>query len=430
MNVAVVYTGAVQVVSGTVLAGRYRLDSLLGRGGMGAVHRGTDLQTGAPVAVKLIQRDDPQLVSRFRREGAVMTRLRHPHIVQVLEAGEVGGTLFIAMELVEGETLSRRLDRGDALPVDEALGIVRSLALALAAAHGVGILHRDVKPANIMLSRRADGTPRAVLLDFGIARSPEADATMTSTGLVVGTAGYIAPEVGMGSRQWEARADLYSLGVVLYEALAGAPPFVAGNAMALMARQATEDPIPPHVREPTVPEAASSLALRLMARDPHRRPPHAAAIVEAIDALLAGQTHGPITTEGAFVEEHTPFFDITTDPVTRIVRLARTALPYERAEDAGAAYSTMRAAWPMERRGDFALLIDSRAAPMRLDPRFSKIVAAELPELVRGWRRVATLILTDEGHAQIVALRQRVSIDPRRVFQDEDAALAWLLGEH
>jgi serine/threonine protein kinase len=425
-----VYARSVQVVSGTVLAGRYRLDSLLGRGGMGAVHRGTDLQSGASVAVKLIQRDDPQLVSRFRREGALMTRLQHPHIVQVLEAGEIDGTLFIAMELVEGETLAHRLDRGDALPVDEALEIVRSVALALAAAHEAGILHRDVKPANIMLSRRPDDTPRAVLLDFGIARSPEVDATMTSTGLVVGTAGYIAPEIGMGSRQWEARADLYSLGVVLYEALAGAPPFVAGNAMALMARQATEDPIPPHVREPTVPEAASSLALRLMARDPHRRPPHAAAVVDAIDALLAGQAHGHIiTTEGAAVEEHSPLFDITTDQVARVVRLTRTAVPYQRAEDAGAAYGAMRAAWPMERRGDFALLIDSRAAPMRLDPRFSKIVAAELPELVRGWRRVATLILTDEGREQIVALRQRVGVDPRGVFQDEDAALAWLLGE-
>lgn len=396
---------------------------------MGAVHRATDLQTGATIAVKLIKGDDPQLTSRFRREGAVMTQLRHEHIVRVLEAGEVDSTLFIAMELVKGESLARRLDRSDALPVDEALRVVRDVALALAAAHDATILHRDVKPANIMLSRRDDDTSRAVLLDFGIARSPEVDATMTSTGLVVGTAGYIAPEVGMSSRQWETRADLYSLGVVFYEALVGAPPFVAGNAMALMARQATEDPIAPHVREPAVPVVVSELALRLMARDPQRRPASARAVVDALDALLAGQTHGAITMEGVAIEEHNPFFNITFDPGAGLVRLARTAVPYERAEDAGASYSAMRAAWPVERRGGLALLIDTRAAPVRLDPRFGKIVAAELPELMRGWRRVATLIVTDEGYQQIVALRTRAGLDPRSVFKDEDAALVYLLVE-
>jgi serine/threonine protein kinase len=418
-----------QVAPGTVLARRYRLEALLGSGGMGAVYRGTDTETNTPVAVKLIKGDDPQLTSRFRREGAVMASLRHEHIVQVLEAGEIDGTLFIAMELVEGESLARRLDHSDALPVDEALRIARDVALALAAAHDAGILHRDVKPANIMLSQRADGTPRAVLLDFGIARAPDVDATMTSTGLVVGTAGYIAPEVCMGSRQWEPRADLYSLGVVFYEAIVGAPPFVAGNAMALMARQATEDPIPPDVREPTVPSAVSALALRMMARDPQQRPPHAHAVVEAIDALLAGRTQSPTSMEGAVVEEHHPFFDIMTDPIARIVRLARTSLPYERAEDAGALYSAMRAAWPVERRGDFALLIDARASPARLDPRFSKIIVAELPDLMRGWRRVASLVRTDDGHQQTVALRIRAGLDPRSVFMDEDAALAWLVGE-
>lgn len=413
---------------GAVLANRYQLEGFLGRGGMGVVYRGKDLQTGAPVAVKLIKREDPQLTSRFRREGAVMMQLQHEHIVRVLEAGEADGSLFIAMEFVAGQSLTERLGDGDLLPFDEALRVVKDVASALAVAHEVGVVHRDVKPANIMLSRRADGTPRTVLLDFGIARSQEVGATMTSTGLVVGTAGYIAPEVGIGNRQYEPRADLYSLGVVLYEALVGAPPFVAGNALALMALQASEDPIPPHQREPTVPVAISEFALRLMAREPQRRPRDARAVIAAIDGLLTGRATALATMEGEAIEEHHAFFDLTVDALTGIVRLARTPRAYERAEDAGAAYAAMRAAFPLESRASLALLIDTRAAPARTDPRFARIVAAELPVLMRGWRRAATLVRTEEGRAQTVAIRERAGLDPRSVFTDEDAALTWLLG--
>jgi hypothetical protein len=234
--------------------------------------------------------------------------------------------------------------------------------------------------------------------------------------------------VGIGSRQYEPRADLYSLGVVLYEALVGAPPFVAGNALALMARQASEDPIPPHQREPTVPAAISELALRLMAREPQRRPRDARAVVAAIEDLLIGRATGFATIEGEAVEVHHAFFDLTVDALTGIVRLARTPRAYERAEDAGAAYAAMRAAFPPEARASLALLIDTRAAPARTDPRFARIVAAELPVLMRGWRRAATLVRTEEGWAQTVAIRERAGLDPRSVFMDEDAALTWLLG--
>ena len=413
---------------GVLLAGRYRLESELGSGGMGTVFRAVDERDGSVVAVKVIKdgADDPELVARFRRERTFMA-IDSPHVVRVLDHGDDGGVLFLVMELLRGDTLRARLARSDTVPVREALAIARDVARALVVAHAADVAHRDIKPANIMV---LDEQPaRAVLLDFGIARSLEPGATLTSTSLVVGTPGYIAPEVAMGGRAYDARADLYSLGIVLYEMLVGAPPFVAANALALAARQASEDPLPPRVREPTVPADVDALVMQLVARNPARRPSGAAAVVDALDALLAGAAPAAVHQEPASgVVDESHYVTVTWDAVARVVRFVRSAQPFATADHVGWGYSVAREAFPVAERADKCLLVDLRRAPLRTEPRFTKIVVAELPALSAGWRKVASLLQTEEGARQLDSLRVRAGT-AGRTFLDEDAALAWLLAE-
>jgi serine/threonine protein kinase len=408
-----------------LLGGRYRLGTELGSGGMGMVFRAVDEATGADVAVKVIKagQDDPELVARFRRER-VFTALHSPHIVRVLDHGDDDGLLYLVMELLRGETLRARLQRGE-LPVAEALSIARDLARALAVAHAAGIAHRDVKPANVMLT--AESPSRTVLLDFGIARSLDPAATMTSTSFVVGTAGYIAPEIAMGGRAYDARADLYSLGIVLYEMLVGAPPFVAANPLALAARQASEDPRSPRARERSVPASVDALVMQLISRTPTRRPASADVLVDALEALLAGDT--PVVVDEApsgGIIDQSPYVTILWEPVARLVRYTRSDVPFAVADDVGRGYSIMRDAFAAAERGDKILLLDLRLGPLRADPRFVKIALAELPELQAGWRKVANVVRTDEGMRQLSKLGQSIGL-PARLFFDEDAALAWLL---
>jgi serine/threonine protein kinase len=417
-----------ETAAGSVLGGRYRLQAELGSGGMGTVHRAINEATGDAVAVKVIKsgQDDPELVARFRRERVFMA-IDSPHIVRILDHGDDDGVLYLVMELLHGQTLRDRLAQVDVVPVPEALAIARDIARALVVAHAAGVAHRDIKPANIMLT--ATSPSRAVLLDFGIARSLDPGATMTSTSLVVGTAGYIAPEISMGGRAYDARADLYSLGVVLYEMVVGAPPFVAANALALAALQASEDPQPPRVREPTVPADVDALVMRLVARNPARRPADAATVVAALDALLSG---APAAAEpevaAAAVIDSSPYATVRWDPLGRIVRFVRSPEPFATAENVGWGYTVVRDAFPVGTRSDKCLLVDLRRGPMRAEPRFAKIVVSELPRLYAGWRKVAALVATEEGARQLADLRAR-SGSPGRTFFDEDTAFAWLLAE-
>lgn len=317
------------------------------------------------------------------------------------------------------------IDPAEELRKDVAAGMAGQAARRL-----VGVareaLVRDVH--RVFAARRAGGVPQAVLLDFGIARSNDPGSTMTSTGFVVGTAGYIAPEISLGGRAFDARADLYRLGVVLYEALVGAPPFVAANPFALAARQSSEDPLSPRHREPTVPEDVDELVMRLLARDPMQRPSSAARVVERVAALLRRGTKPLSTAEGAPLFERNEFLELSFDPMTRIVRYLRTATPFPSADDVGQSYGVVSHTYPAAVREDKALLIDLRAAPLRTDPRFAKIVTAEMPRLLDGWRRVATLVATDEGRQQLAELRARAGL-AGDTFLDEDAALAFLLAE-
>ncbi|HEY3485884.1 MAG TPA: serine/threonine-protein kinase, partial [Ilumatobacteraceae bacterium] len=220
-----------------VLAGRYALDELVAVGGSAEVHRGTDLVLERPVAVKVldvarVETADPSARRRFAREARTSARFTHPNAISVYDAGEDGDSLFLVLEYVDGQSLAHRLASGGPLPVHEAVHVAAQVLAALDAAHAVGIVHRDVKPANILV--RPDGV--AKLADFGIAqRFDDLSDVLTAAGTVVGTPRYLAPEQARGDAVTPA-TDLYAVGIVMYEMLAGQLPSIAGAAAPSVAR--------------------------------------------------------------------------------------------------------------------------------------------------------------------------------------------------
>jgi serine/threonine-protein kinase len=264
------------------LAGRYLVERELGHGGMATVYLAQDLTLHRRVALKVLL---PELTAtvgrdRFVREIAITSRLTHPNILPLHDAGEADERLFYAMPYVEGESLRQRLEREGQLPVAEALGILRDLAAALEHAHARGVIHRDIKPENILL---AGG--RAVIADFGIAHALDAAGgeRLTATGLALGTPAYMSPEQAAGSSQPDARSDIYALGCVAYEMLAGAPPFLGPTAQAILARHAV-DPVPSlHTVRP-VPEAVEQAIIRALAKVPSDRFTTATEFAQALSA--------------------------------------------------------------------------------------------------------------------------------------------------
>jgi eukaryotic-like serine/threonine-protein kinase len=274
------------VTTPTLLGNRYRLGERLAAGGMGSVYRAVDETLGRQVAVKALRRelaDDPTFLERFRREARAAAALSHPGVAAIYDYGEVDGQPFIVMELVEGENLAERLAAGGPLPWQEAFAIGEQVAAALAAAHAHGLVHRDVKPANIMLGR--DG--RAKVTDFGIAQAAQA-ATLTRSGMVLGSANYVAPEQAKGGHVGPA-ADLYSLGCVLFEAVTGETPYHGGNAVAI-ATQHVSAPVPdPRELRPDLPAQAATLIVRALRKQPDARFPSAAAMAAALAAARQEQ---------------------------------------------------------------------------------------------------------------------------------------------
>src|SRR5262245_11819594 len=224
------------------LAGRYEIEREIGRGGMATVYRARDTHHDRPVALKVLH---PELAEslgaeRFQREIRVAASLQHPHILTVYDSGSVDGYLWFTMPFVEGEALRDRLSRERQLSVADAVRISREVALALDYAHRRGVIHRDIKPENILL---IDG--QAIVADFGIARALDGSGeALTSTGTIIGTPAYMSPEQAAGDRAIDGRTDIYSLGCVLYEMLAGEPPYSGPTAQALIARVMTETPRP------------------------------------------------------------------------------------------------------------------------------------------------------------------------------------------
>ena len=284
------------IAAGTVLAERYRIHDLVGRGGMGAVYRAEHLALGNTVAVKVLRASHgahADMVRRFQREAVAASQIRHPGIVEVTDFGRTpDGLFYLAMELVEGETLARRLARlGPFAPAD-AMSLVRELARALGAAHARGIYHRDIKPENVLLT--PDGS--AKLADFGIARLTEGprDARETAAGVIFGTPQYMSPEQAAGQRQ-DGRCDVYALGVLLFELLTGAPPYLGASATHVLAAHLLS-PVPrlpaqgPH--GPLAP-ALADLVGRMMAKNAAERPSTMGEVEAALEAVLTGHELPP-----------------------------------------------------------------------------------------------------------------------------------------
>src|SRR3954449_9565592 len=285
-------------VIGTLISDRFRLEEKIGAGGMSTVYRAFDPTLERWVAIKLMHRDissDPDQLERFRREARAVASLNHPHIVTVIDAGEDDGAPYIVFEYVEGETLKERIRRLGRLPVSEAVAYAIEIGRALESAHAHLLVHRDVKPQNVLI----DPDGRAKVTDFGIARSLEAQG-LTATGRVLGTTDYVSPEQALG-HEVTGQSDVYSLGIVLYEMLTGEAPFKADTQVAV-AMKHVRDPLPDvQRRRPEVSAALAAIVERSTAKETRNRygtvdeMVHDLEQVLAIEAARAGETSGEAT---------------------------------------------------------------------------------------------------------------------------------------
>jgi serine/threonine protein kinase len=266
---------------GATLAGRYRVEARVGSGAMGAVYRAEQAGLGRRVALKIVNRDrhvGGDTVQRFRREAKALSALHHPNTVRVFDFGSTDeGLLFLAMELLEGEPLTDSIMREGSLPVEEAVTITQQVLRSVGEAHARGIVHRDLKPDNIFLARvSTEPEPIVKVLDFGIAKAVEGDRKIdqfeTLDGTVFGTPRYMSPEQA-GGRTLDPRSDLYSVGILLYELVAGRPPFVDADAVVVMARHIREEPLPITRAAPRrpIPASLEAVVSKALAKAPERR---------------------------------------------------------------------------------------------------------------------------------------------------------------
>jgi serine/threonine-protein kinase len=282
-------------VPGQTLGGKYRVERVIGRGGMGVVVEATHLVLAQRVAVKVLARADAEGRARFLREARAVAALRGEHVAHVFDAGALGdGRPYLVMELLDGTDLRRVLAARGRLPAAEAAGYVLEAAGALAEAHALGLVHRDVKPANLFLARDEGGRVRLKVLDFGLAKvvggaggaAPDADLTSSST--VLGSPTYMAPEQITGARAVDARADVWSLAVTLFELVAGAPPFRADSFAALCATILRDEPARLGPLAPDAPAELAALLARCLAKDPGARPASAAEFARALAPFVSG----------------------------------------------------------------------------------------------------------------------------------------------
>jgi tRNA A-37 threonylcarbamoyl transferase component Bud32 len=282
---------------GELIGGRYEIEELLGTGGMSSVYRAQDTVLERRVALKILHDHfsaDPEYVERFRREARALARLNHPNIVTVIDRGQFGNRQFIVFEHVPGENLKEVIEREGALTVPQALALTHQIACGLAFAHEHGIVHRDVKPQNVLM----DESGTAKVTDFGIARSVEPDDGLTETGTLLGTSDYIAPEQASG-QPVDARTDQYSLGVLLYELLTGEVPYRADGFMAVALRH-LRDPVPSvRERRPGVPAQVDEIVARAMAKRPEDRFPSTEAMMAAVEAALSEEAGEGAAPNGA-----------------------------------------------------------------------------------------------------------------------------------
>ncbi len=269
--------------TGQVFAGRYEILEEIGRGGMGMVYRAHDRELDEQIAVKTLRPElvqDPSLVERFKTEIRLARHISDKRVVRTHDFGESDGVCYLTMEYVEGITVRELLDTRGRLGVAPTLAIATQLAQSLVAAHEQGVIHRDIKPQNLLLD--ADGMLK--VMDFGVARLAANPSGLTEVGMLVGTPAYMAPEQ-MLSETFDARIDLYAVGVVLYECLTGRLPFEASSAVALIAKLLREEPPPPTALNPEIPPAVAALVLRLLEKEPDQRPANAEELVQLLSRL-------------------------------------------------------------------------------------------------------------------------------------------------
>ncbi len=365
------------------LAGRYRIERQLGRGGMAWVYLAEDLRHHRKVALKML---DPELAAsvgsaRFLREIEIAARLTHPHILPLHDSGEADGLLYYVMPYVEGLTLRERLAEQHQLPFEEALQMTREVADALDYAHGQGVVHRDIKPENIFVSRG-----HALVSDFGIARAvSEASAdALTATGLAIGTPAYMSPEQAAADRQIDHRSDLYSLACVVYEMLAGEPPFAGPSAQAVMARHVVDTaPSLRAVRE-GIPEGVARAVTRALAKVPADRFATAREFVQAFEAPSAGPQERSVAV--------LPFANMTGDPADEYFNDGMT-------EEIITALSGVRALRVAARTSSFAFkgkTVDVRTIGRQLN--VASVLEGSVRRAGRRLRITAQLINVADGY--------------------------------
>jgi serine/threonine-protein kinase len=272
------------LVVGQSFATRYEIKAMLGMGGMGVVYRAWDRELGEPVAIKTLKGDavarDPAMLQRFKDEIRLARRITHRNVVRTHDLGEVEGMYYITMEYVEGQSLKHLIQSRGHLPVNVVLTVGKQLCRALEVAHEQGVIHRDIKPQNLIVE--PSGTLK--VMDFGIARLASRTDGVTQAGMAIGTPEYMAPEQLLGQAV-DFRVDLYAAGCVLFECLVGRTPFAADSPITLVAKQLEEAPPSPGSLNAEVPEALSRVILRTLSKDPNGRPSSASVLHDELDAI-------------------------------------------------------------------------------------------------------------------------------------------------
>ncbi|MBA4071513.1 MAG: serine/threonine protein kinase [Gemmatimonas sp.] len=282
-------------LTGQVLEGRYDIVKKLGEGGMSYVYLGEDIATKEQYAIKVLSPSlvkDGNAMARLRREAALGMRLEHPNVCHIVRLGETeDGVVYVVMPFVEGEILSDRNNRKGPLPLSEVVPFVQQIAAGLQVAHALKIIHRDLKPENIMITRNPDGTDRAVVMDFGLAKERKAGGELeklTATGIILGTPEFMSPEQLRG-KTLDPRTDVYSLTLMTYEMLTGTLPFEGKNQQEMMIARLRSDPISIRTRRPDIPEAVDAVLTKGMARNADDRYPTAVEFAAALALAAGGQ---------------------------------------------------------------------------------------------------------------------------------------------
>jgi eukaryotic-like serine/threonine-protein kinase len=291
-----------------VLSPHYELDCEIGRGGMGVVYRAKDRRLKRTVAIKVLPPElafRSEIKTRFLREAETAAQLNHPNIVDIYAVDEAEGIVFFVMAYITGDNLAKRLHDHGTLSVDETRRTLRDVADALAYAHERGVVHRDIKPDNILIDGQSG---RPMVTDFGIARAiSEGNSRLTATGIAIGTPTYMSPEQAAGEREIDGRSDLYSLGILGYQMLTGEPPFVANSTPAILVKHISERPIPVEQRRTDVPQDLARVIMSLLEKDPANRIASAGAVVGALDTgKMPERTSGASSAFGASLPPMAP----------------------------------------------------------------------------------------------------------------------------